>query len=69
MVSYQSAFPIMIEGERVKKLILTSKSDFGEIRRLGGLYVDKTKEIYDCIGVDTYYFISRPRRFGKSLLC
>ena len=53
----------------MKKLILTSKSDFTEIRRLGGVYVDKTKDIYDCIGADTYYFLSRPRRFGKSLLC
>jgi len=53
----------------MKQLILTSKSDFSDIRRLGGLYIDKTKEIYDCIGSDTYYFISRPRRFGKSLLC
>ncbi len=53
----------------MKKLILTSKANFAEIRQLGGLYVDKTKEIYDCIGKDSYYFLSRPRRFGKSLLC
>lgn len=53
----------------MKKLILTSQSNFSEIRQQGGVYVDKTKEIYDCIGKDTYYFLSRPRRFGKSLLC
>lgn len=33
------------------------------------LYIDKTKEIYDLISSDSqYYFLSRPRRFGKSLL-
>ena len=31
-------------------------------------YVDKTKYIYDIIANGTYYFLSRPRRFGKSLL-
>ncbi len=32
------------------------------------LYVDKTKEITELITTGKYYFISRPRRFGKSLL-
>ncbi|MDR2569823.1 MAG: ATP-binding protein [Oscillospiraceae bacterium] len=32
------------------------------------LYVDKTKFIYDIIRINRYYFLSRPRRFGKSLL-
>ncbi|OQY39068.1 MAG: hypothetical protein B6229_04555, partial [Spirochaetaceae bacterium 4572_7] len=31
-------------------------------------YVDKTKYIYNLIDRGTYYFLSRPRRFGKSLL-
>ncbi len=53
----------------MKKLILTDKSDFAQIHQLGGVYIDKTKEIYDCIGKGSYFFISRPRRFGKSLLC
>ncbi len=54
----------------MKKLILTDQDSFTEIRRLGGVYVDKTKEIYDCIGKESkYFFLSRPRRFGKSLLC
>jgi len=36
-----------------------------------GLYIDKTREIYNnlLIGGDEYYFLVRPRRFGKSLLC
>ena len=33
------------------------------------LYVDKTKYIYELAhGDGTSYFLSRPRRFGKSLL-
>jgi hypothetical protein len=33
------------------------------------LYVDKTKSIYELIsGGGEYFFMSRPRRFGKSLL-
>lgn len=32
------------------------------------IYVDKTKHIYDLINQGSYYFLSRPRRFGKSLL-
>ncbi len=33
------------------------------------LYVDKTKDIYDLLtGSGQYFFLSRPRRFGKSLL-
>ena len=31
-------------------------------------YVDKTRYIYDLITDANYYFLSRPRRFGKSLL-
>ncbi len=33
------------------------------------LYIDKTKEIYDLTQVGLYYILSRPRRFGKTLLC
>ena len=32
------------------------------------LYVDKTKDIYELISSGKFFFISRPRRFGKSLL-
>lgn len=31
------------------------------------LYVDKTKQIYELITTGRFYFLSRPRRFGKSL--
>ena len=42
--------------------------DFGSIRRDGYLYVDKTDLVYDLATKGKYYFLSRPRRFGKSLL-
>jgi Predicted AAA-ATPase len=34
----------------------------------GYVYVDKTEHIYRIITEARYYFLSRPRRFGKSLL-
>ena len=41
---------------------------FYDIRTGGYVYVDKTKYIYDLVDSGMYYFLSRPRRFGKSLL-
>ncbi len=42
--------------------------DFRKIRENGFLYVDKTEIIHTLIESGSYYFLSRPRRFGKSLL-
>ena len=41
---------------------------FEKIRKGGFLYVDKTKYIYDVCHPGQFVFLSRPRRFGKSLL-
>ncbi len=41
---------------------------FEDIRKNNYLYVDKTEEIYNLISSGKVYFLSRPRRFGKSLL-
>jgi len=41
--------------------------DFKGLREDGYVYIDKTKHIYDLLQ-GKYYFFSRPRRFGKSLL-
>lgn len=46
----------------------TSIQDFGELRSNQYVYVDKTKYIYELATQGKYYFLSRPRRFGKSLL-
>jgi hypothetical protein len=42
--------------------------DFENIRKGNFLYVDKTDLIYKLVSTSTYVFLSRPRRFGKSLL-
>lgn len=42
--------------------------NFEEIRKGGYLYIDKTDLIYNLVDNGKYYFLSRPRRFGKSLL-
>lgn len=42
--------------------------DFGTIREGGFAYVDKTAFVYQLANRGQYYFLSRPRRFGKSLL-
>lgn len=42
--------------------------NFGEIRRGGYVYVDKTPQMWKMIDEGKYYFLSRPRRFGKSLM-
>ena len=42
--------------------------NFGEVRRDGYAYVDKTALMYKMVSEGKYYFLSRPRRFGKSLL-
>ena len=41
---------------------------FEKIRQGGYVYVDKTDLIYKIAKTGQYYFLSRPRRFGKSLL-
>ena len=41
---------------------------FSKIRNEDYLYIDKTALIYELITTGSTYFLSRPRRFGKSLL-
>ncbi len=41
---------------------------FEQLRNRGCVYVDKTELIYRLTHTDQIYFLSRPRRFGKSLL-
>ena len=42
--------------------------NFEKIIRDDLLYVDKTRQVYDLIRKGSLYFLSRPRRFGKTLL-
>lgn len=41
---------------------------FATIREGGYVYVDKSELLYRLVHENTYVFLSRPRRFGKSLL-
>ena len=42
--------------------------DFEDLRNNDYIYVDKTALIYQLVNTNKIYFLSRPRRFGKSLL-
>ena len=41
---------------------------FSEVISRGMLYIDKTEYVYKMTKLSKYIFLSRPRRFGKSLL-
>ena len=56
---------IMMQQER--KLPIGIQT-FEDIRRNGYLYVDKSELIWRMVSMGKPYFLSRPRRFGKSLL-
>ena len=42
--------------------------NFEDIRERGYVYVDKTDLVHRLVATGKYYFLNRPRRFGKSLL-
>ena len=42
-------------------------ADFEYIRKNNLIYVDKTEFLYKIVSENKYYFLSRPRRFGKTL--
>ncbi len=53
----------------MRKYLNTSASTYENIINANFMYVDKTKELYKIINHDQgQYFLSRPRRFGKSML-
>lgn len=54
--------------EETKKTLPLGTSDFEALRSSNEIYVDKTALIHELASVRGKVFISRPRRFGKSLL-
>lgn len=50
------------------KKLPTGRQNFEAIVKENLLYVDKTRQIYNIVNSGNLYFLSRPRRFGKSLL-
>ena len=51
-----------------KKKLPIGLQDFRILRTDNNVYVDKTEHIYRLLTQGSHYFLSRPRRFGKSLL-
>ena len=51
-----------------RKILPVGRQSFRRLRELNCIYVDKTKDIYNLCYNGGMYFLSRPRRFGKSLL-
>ena len=54
-----------MEENKVKYAI--GQQDFKSLRENGFLYIDKTEYIARLVEGSQYYFLTRPRRFGKSL--
>ena len=51
------------------RLYTAGIDDFERIRQDGRIYVDKTDLVYRLAHESQFVFLSRPRRFGKSMLC
>ena len=51
------------------RLYTAGIADFESVRQDGRIYVDKTDLVYKLTKESKFVFLSRPRRFGKSLLC
>ena len=60
--------PTMTPSTTQRKKLPIGIQTFSEIRQEGYYYVDKTALILRLLTEGKYYFLSRPRRFGKSLL-
>lgn len=52
----------------MSKLYPVGVQNFEGLIHDGYVYVDKTAQVYELFNTNKYYFLSRPRRFGKSLL-
>ena len=55
-----------VRRDKLQKLPIGIQ-DFVDLRQEGYLYVDKTQYLLDIIDTGKVFFLSRPRRFGKSL--
>jgi len=61
--------PHSAQPYKKRKLPLGSVQTFEKLRKEYDIYIDKTSIIYDLITDYGVVFLSRPRRFGKSLTC
>jgi hypothetical protein len=51
-----------------KQILSLGRQSFRDLRESNCIYVDKTQHIYNIVMQSKMYFLSRPRRFGKSLI-
>lgn len=51
-----------------KRIYPIGIQNFEKLRKDGYVYVDKTAWVHRLVTTGSYYFLSCPRRFGKSLL-
>ena len=65
-ISYLCGVKELIQREVMKYPI--GIQSFAQLREDGFVYVDKTALIHQLVTEGKIYFLSRPRRFGKSLL-
>jgi len=60
---------IPMQTERSRRGYAVGIQEFDTIRKKGSVYVDKTEYVWKMVSADAQtYFLSRPRRFGKTLL-
>ncbi|HMQ46496.1 MAG TPA: AAA family ATPase, partial [Saprospiraceae bacterium] len=50
------------------KILPVGRQNFEDLIKEDLLFVDKTRQVYELLRNGRLYFLSRPRRFGKSLL-
>ena len=67
----EEGFPYQpILSDEDMKTIKTGEPSFTELIESGSVYVDKTAYINKLLKMgQSFYFLSRPRRYGKSLFC
>ena len=60
---------MMAQTEETRRGYAVGVQLFDRMRERGSVYVDKTEYVWKMVSTDaTNFFLSRPRRFGKSLL-
>ena len=57
----------MRKPDSMRKKLPIGIQNLSHIRREGYYYVDKTQQAIQLVNSGVNYFLSRPRRFGKSL--
>ncbi|MDR1871281.1 MAG: AAA family ATPase, partial [Deltaproteobacteria bacterium] len=59
---------IVVKNDKAVRRLRIGATDFANIRQNGNFYADKTKFLYEIAILPDPFFLSRPRRFGKTLL-